>query len=61
MVKFADTATNPEAMMVKLSHTTIAFPTVATSVWLDQLTNFTESFGWQFHFLDYKKTDKSEN
>ena len=44
MVKLTHAATNPEAMVVKLPHTSVAVPAVAAPIGLHHLTYLTEPF-----------------
>jgi len=46
MVKFTNTSSNPETMVVKFPHTLVAFFTVSASVGLLKVANIAETFGW---------------
>jgi hypothetical protein len=52
MIQFANTPSDPKAMMVKLSNTFLALITMSSSVRHFELAFFAESGGRQLHLFD---------
>ena len=52
MVKFADAASNPETMVIKLADAPVAVPTVSTAIGLHDETCFAEAPLGHLNFLD---------
>lgn len=51
VVKFSNTATDPEAVMVELAHTLTAVMAVAATIRLLNVTHVAEALGWHFHWF----------